>query len=184
LDEVTANAIESDAVRDALLESLDEATDPDLEQLLSAWSVRDVERMVASLLEDGDRLRLYRHAAADLTANERALVELAVRANRLVDERLELLGAIDFDRIILKTRDLLEHDSHVLRLLRNRLKTLIIDEFQDVDPVQKQIAYLLGVPSENRTDTTRLMLVGDPKQSIYRFRRADVTVWTRVQRES
>ncbi len=183
LDEVTANAIESDAVRDALLESLDEATDPDLEQLLSAWSVRDVERMVASLLEDGDRLRLYRHTTADLTANERALVKLAVRANRLVDERLELLGAIDFDRIILKTRDLLENDSHVLRLLRNRLRTLIIDEFQDVDPVQKQIAYLLGAPSENRTDTTRLMLVGDPKQSIYRFRRADVTVWTRVQRE-
>ena len=34
-----------------------------------------------------------------------------------------------------------------------------------------------------RADTTRLMLVGDPKQSIYRFRRADVTVWTAVQRD-
>jgi len=58
-----------------------------------------------------------------------------------------------------------------------------VDEFQDVDPTQRDIAYLLGAPAERRPDTTRLMLVGDPKQSIYRFRRADVTVWTGVQRE-
>ena len=63
------------------------------------------------------------------------------------------------------------------------LHTLIVDEFQDVDPVQREIACLLGDPESAPADTTRLMLVGDPKQSIYRFRGADVTVWRGVERD-
>ncbi|MEJ2237567.1 MAG: UvrD-helicase domain-containing protein [Gemmatimonadales bacterium] len=183
LDETTANAIESDAVHDALLKSLDQPATMEVQQLLYSWSARDVERMVGSILEDGDRLRIYQDEAPRLSANERALVALASGANAIVDERLEALGAVDFDRIILRTRDLLMRDDRALHLLRRRLRTLIIDEFQDVDPVQKQIAYLLGAPTEDGADTTRLMLVGDPKQSIYRFRRADVKVWMQVERD-
>ena len=100
-----------------------------------------------------------------------------------MDRRLEERSAIDFDRVIVRTRDLLGASYQVLAALRRRLKVLIVDEFQDVDPVQKQIAYLLGDPDSGRKDTTRLMLVGDPKQSIYRFRRADVAVWREVQRD-
>ena len=97
--------------------------------------------------------------------------------------RLDRAGALDFDRMIVWTRDLLRRDPTVRRTLQRRIRTLIVDEFQDVDPAQREIAYLLGVPEERRPDTTRLMLVGDPKQSIYRFRRADVTVWRGVQED-
>ena len=85
--------------------------------------------------------------------------------------------------MIVWTRDLLARDPTVRRTLQRRIRTLIVDEFQDVDPAQREIAYLLGAPEERRPDTTRLMLVGDPKQSIYRFRRADVTVWRGVQED-
>ena len=183
LDEVTANAIESDAVHDALLQAIDEPATEEVRQLLFSWSVREVERMVGSILEDGDRLRIYQRESARLSPNERAVLALANRASEIVDERLEEMGAIDFDRIILSTRDLLARDDRARQLLRMQLKTLVIDEFQDVDPVQKEIAYLLGDPAAARADTTRLMLVGDPKQSIYRFRRADVAVWRQVERD-
>ncbi len=182
LDEITVRAIESDAVHEALLQSIAQPGSEDVQQLLSAWSVRDVERMVGSILEDGGRLRLYQ-SSSSLLDDVRALVMLASRANAIVNDRLEESSAIDFDRIILEARDLLVHDERALKTVQRRLKTLIIDEFQDVDPTQKEIAYLLGAPSEGRADTTRLMLVGDPKQSIYRFRRADVTVWTQVRRD-
>ncbi|MEO7476242.1 MAG: 3'-5' exonuclease, partial [Gemmatimonadales bacterium] len=79
------------------------------------------------------------------------------------------------------TRDLLRDREEVRRTLQRRIRALIVDEFQDVDPAQRDIAFLLGAPEERRPDSTRLMLVGDPKQSIYRFRRADVTVWSGVQ---
>ena len=111
------------------------------------------------------------------------MVDFAVIARREVERRLVDAGALDFDRMIVWTRDLLARDATVRRTLQRRIRTLIVDEFQDVDPAQREIAYLLGAPEEQRPETTRLMLVGDPKQSIYRFRRADVTVWRSVEQE-
>ena len=64
----------------------------------------------------------------------------------------------------------------------------MIDEFQDTDPLQTEIAYLLAAaddadPSrpEDSLEDGRLFFVGDPKQSIYRFRRADIELYQRVQ---
>ena len=93
--------------------------------------------------------------------------------------------------MIVATRDLVRDDAGVRRALRRRVRVLVVDEFQDVDPVQREIAYLLGGVDSGTDDevgggaddATRLMLVGDPKQSIYRFRRADVSVWNEVQRD-
>src|SRR5690606_8693077 len=90
---------------------------------------------------------------------------------------------IDYDRMIQWSRDLLRDEKGVRAMLQRRIHTLIVDEFQDTDPVQREIAYLLAEPESGRTDTPRLMLVGDPKQSIYRFRGADVTVWSGVRRD-
>src|SRR5690606_23152648 len=129
-----------------------------------------------------DRLHAIR-ARGDLTDTEHTVVELALHALARVEERLEARGAVDFDRMIVWTRDLLRDDPGIRRALQRRIRTLIVDEFQDVDPVQKEIAFLLAEPASGRSETTRLMLVGDPKQSIYRFRRADVTVWRSVERE-
>src|SRR5690606_36101863 len=90
---------------------------------------------------------------------------------------------IDYDRMIQWSRDLLRDEKGVRAMLQRRIHTLIVDEFQDTDPVQREIAYLLAEPASGRSDTQRLMLVGDPKQSIYRFRGADVTVWSGVRRD-
>ncbi|HEX9107320.1 MAG TPA: PD-(D/E)XK nuclease family protein, partial [Longimicrobiales bacterium] len=121
-------------------------------------------------------------ASVQAGSAESGVLALARLAQRRLEERLEQLGAVDFDRMIAWTRDLLDEPS-VCDALRRRIRVLIIDEFQDTDPQQKEIAYRLGDPASGRADSTRLVLVGDPKQSIYRFRSADVTVWNAVARD-
>ncbi len=181
LSEGEGNAIRAEAVRDGLLMALESRSVAGLDGLLSECSVREVEAYLAQLLTETDRLRAVAAHRDALGERERVLVDLAVEVVRLVDTRLAERGAVDFDRMIVWTRDLLRDDSYVRRVLQRRLHTLIVDEFQDVDPAQKEIAYLLGDPGGRRQDTTRLLFVGDPKQSIYRFRRADVTVWRDVE---
>ncbi len=68
--------------------------------------------------------------------------------------------------------------------LGERYRRLLVDEFQDTDPIQAEVCFLLASESSEGTDWRRvtpraggIFLVGDPKQSIYRFRRADIQVY-------
>jgi len=180
LDEGEGGALLAEAARDALVAAVAAGDVPGLGELLSIHRQEKVEGFVRRLAEDAGRLARMERGAA-LSPEERALLDLAGRARALLEERLDAEGAVDFDRMISWTRDLLRDNDAVRRRLQRRLHTLIVDEFQDVDPIQRDIAWLLGEPASRRDDVTRLMLVGDPKQSIYRFRRADVTVWRSVE---
>jgi ATP-dependent exoDNAse (exonuclease V) beta subunit len=90
--------------------------------------------------------------------------------------------ALDFDDLLLRLRDLLAGDAALLAELRGRIRALLLDEVQDVNPVQQEIADLLCAPgSPGRPGPPALLVaVGDPKQSIYRFRGADVAVFRRL----
>lgn len=182
LEEGVAAALASEVAREALLDALDADTIPGLGALLSEHAVSRVLEYTAGLVAESDRLQKLEPAPAG-DAGGQALLALARDAVGRLISRLEERGAVDFDRMILWTRDLLRDDAQARRTLQRRIHTLIVDEFQDVDPVQREIAYLLGEPGTRRADTTRLLLVGDAKQSIYRFRRADVTVWRAVERD-
>jgi ATP-dependent helicase/nuclease subunit A len=91
-------------------------------------------------------------------------------------------NAMDFDDLLLGARDLLKHDAGIRRHYQNHFQALLVDEFQDTDEVQAEIITLLAEDAENpgRLAGGKLMIVGDPKQSIYRFRRARVTVFFRM----
>jgi ATP-dependent exoDNAse (exonuclease V) beta subunit len=90
-------------------------------------------------------------------------------------------GLIDFDDLLLFARNLLRHSAPARAHFRTRFRLLAVDEFQDTDPLQMEIVYRLSAADGGEPDWRtivpepgRLLLVGDPKQSIYRFRRADV----------
>src|SRR5215471_9768240 len=91
-------------------------------------------------------------------------------------------NAMDFDDLLLGARDLLKNDSEIRAHYQNHFQALLVDEFQDTDEVQAEIISLLAEDPQNpkRLATGKLMIVGDPKQSIYRFRRARVTVFFRL----
>ena len=96
-------------------------------------------------------------------------------------------GALDFLDLLLKARDLLTTDASVRRGFQDRFTHIFVDEFQDTDPLQAEILLLLAATDPAQTDWRaitpvpgRLFIVGDPKQSIYRFRRADVAIYRDV----
>jgi ATP-dependent exoDNAse (exonuclease V) beta subunit len=99
-------------------------------------------------------------------------------------------GALDFVDLLVRARDLLRDVAPVRADFQRRLTHLFVDEFQDTDPLQAEILLLLAADEPAATDwrTTRprpgkLFIVGDPKQSIYRFRRADVGTYLDVKEQ-
>src|SRR5262249_26772316 len=100
------------------------------------------------------------------------------------DTRKAKLGRVDFLDLLIKTRDLIRNDAAVRGELQQRFSHFFVDEFQDTDPLQVEILLLLAADDSSQTDWRavrpvpgKLFLVGDPKQAIYRFRRADVSVY-------
>jgi ATP-dependent helicase/nuclease subunit A len=91
------------------------------------------------------------------------------------ERRKRTEGQLDFDDLLIRTRELLGN-SDLLRALRERYRFILVDEFQDTDPLQAEIVFLLA-----GDEPGRLFVVGDPKQSIYRFRRADVEIYEEVK---
>ncbi len=129
-----------------------------------------------------------RRANADLAA---ALQADLVDSLRCYEELKAAEGALDFVDLLLLTQRLLQNEPSVRRTFRQRLTHLFVDEFQDTDPLQAEILVLLsGDPdadTEGRVDWRAvrprpgsLFIVGDPKQSIYRFRRADIGTYRLV----
>jgi ATP-dependent helicase/nuclease subunit A len=123
-------------------------------------------------------------AAAQWTAARSALLHgRLVRALRgvgtLYAARKRERGLLDFLDLLLLARNALRERESVRRHFRQRFRALIIDEFQDTDPLQVEIARLLAGERPGG-----LVLVGDAKQSIYRFRRAEVSLFRRVSDEA
>ena len=105
------------------------------------------------------------------------------------EESKRRAGSLDFLDLLLKARDLIVGSAVARSSFQQRFTHILVDEFQDTDPLQAEILLLLtsSDPAGTEWRTTvpcpgRLFIVGDPKQSIYRFRRADVAVYADVCR--
>ena len=132
-----------------------------------------------------DRFRM--DADADLAA----LLQDELRGAIERYERMKRkAGALDFLDLLVGARNLVRDNPIVRRGFQQRFKRIFVDEFQDTDPLQAEILLLLASDDPEETDWRRarpvpgrLFLVGDPKQSIYRFRRADVSIYRDVCRQ-
>jgi len=93
-------------------------------------------------------------------------------------------AVLDFDDLLHLTRDVFRRKATVRAAAAKRFTRVLVDEFQDTDPIQAEIIFLLtsvdaSVPQwhERRLVPGRLFMVGDPKQAIYRFRGADIATY-------
>jgi len=142
----------------------------------------DVKQAHDTLVQELDAFRL--DADADLAA----LLRDELRGSIDEYERLKARhGALDFLDLLLRARNLVHDDDTVRRDFQQRFDCLFVDEFQDTDPLQAEILLLLAADNPAERDWTlvrpvagKLFVVGDPKQSIYRFRRADVSIYRQV----
>jgi ATP-dependent helicase/nuclease subunit A len=97
-------------------------------------------------------------------------------------------GLVDFDGLLVRARDLLRDDTEVRASLKKRFAMILVDEFQDTDPIQYEIVFFLAERAGSaatdayatRTAPGSLFIVGDAKQSIYRFRGADFAAYRRA----
>ena len=172
-----AAMLRADRAREVLHAALERGGVDGLDALLAGRRLKYVTDWLLVCAEDTGRLARWNATRASLRPHEAALLRLASLVNASHAAHLDARGELDFDRMIVATRDLLVTDD-VRRAVQRRIRLLVVDEFQDVDPVQRDIAERLGgLTVATDPSPSRLILVGDPKQSIYRFRRADVTVW-------
>ena len=105
------------------------------------------------------------------------------------EEAKKRAGVLDFMDLLLVARDLVRDRAAMRAELQHRISHIFVDEFQDTDPLQAEILLLLAADDPAESDWHRarplpgkLFIVGDPKQSIYRFRRADVALYQEVKR--
>jgi ATP-dependent helicase/nuclease subunit A len=127
---------------------------------------------------------------ADADADLAAQVHEALQASiARYEARKRRAGAVDFLDLLIRARDLVRDDEDVRRDFQRRFRYLLVDEFQDTDPLQAELLMLLASddeapttasPFDRRVRRGALFVVGDPKQSIYRFRRADVGVYRAI----
>ena len=153
---------------------------------------------------DGDRLfeaadALYGACCATWTVLQqsvaaRVLASLVESVRPVVDlyqESKRTKALLDFDDLLVAARDLLRDHEEVRQALAARFSHVLVDEFQDTDPIQAEIFWrLCGDPPRdgNAADWTSfqirrgaLFVVGDPKQAIFRFRGADVATYLRAR---
>lgn len=138
-----------------------------------AWKLH-AQRFVARA--DGELASLLRE---DL----RSLLDRYAQALASEDEA----GRVDFLELLLAARRLVGGSYEAREAIASRYDAFLVDEFQDTDPVQAELLLLLSANDRRESDPWaavpgggRLFLVGDPKQSIYRFRRADPKLYARV----
>ncbi|MGH9018510.1 MAG: UvrD-helicase domain-containing protein, partial [Acidimicrobiales bacterium] len=151
----------------------------------------DLKEVAARVAEAGDELTRVCAEVADACA---VRLGSAIRRFTLAaaGER-QAEGQLEFHDLLVLSRALLRHRAHgaeVRRALHQRYRHLLLDEFQDTDPIQIELAVRIAAddPEGDAAGTApwtavpvtpgQLFVVGDPKQSIYRFRRADITTFT------
>ena len=149
-----------------------------------AWGGAEGKQRVVDALNElqgraSDRTRAIVHACLEHLAVIFGRMSLVAARERKRE------GMLEFHDLLVHARALLRHSEHgqvVRGHLHQRWKRLLLDEFQDTDPIQLELASLITTnPDLVDADWQdlppqpgHLFVVGDPKQSIYRFRRADI----------
>jgi ATP-dependent exoDNAse (exonuclease V) beta subunit len=139
--------------------------------------------------------------AADAAIIRERVLDAALRrlAGRVGEATLQAAqarrdeGRLEFHDLLVLSRNLLRDPRHgpaVRAILRRQYRRQLLDEFQDTDPIQVELAVRIagGAPADApdwadvAVPAGALFIVGDPKQSIYRFRRADIATYLHAQR--
>ncbi len=114
----------------------------------------------------------------------------AMKGALLIYDRMRReAGQLNYQDLLIKARDLLKDKPLIREYFRRRFTHILVDEFQDTDPIQAEVMLFLTASVRTEQDWQRckpdpgsLFVVGDPKQSIYRFRRADIVTYNTVKK--
>lgn len=153
----------------------------ELGNVVAGWEKGDF-REAATMIETAQQLLSVDHAFLN------DLLNLLGPVVRSIRETFTRQGWLSFDGLLSRARALLFEHPSVRERIKRDYRAVLVDEFQDTDPVQYEI--ILAVSERQGSQTAhwrdmalepgKLFIVGDPKQSIYAFRRADIEAFDRV----
>ena len=175
-----------------------QTNDPPLQGSLDEWlayfapiagAIRDANlpKGDATLSEALRALRTDKNKGGsihDLLLRHRSAIAIHALAQRFIaflDAEKRKLGVVDFDDLLLRTLELLGNE-RVLERIRGQFDHIFVDEFQDTDRTQAKIIEKLATDRHGNWISGKLTVVGDPKQSIYGFRRADPETYRAITR--
>ena len=144
--------------------------------------------------EESDRWEQFRMDVADPLIQRwrekryATVVPALQAAVERYDSLRQAVGGLNYQDLLMRASAMLRDQPEIRRYFRRRFTHLLVDEFQDTDPIQAEVMMFLTAEDEDETDWRRcrpapgsLFVVGDPKQSIYRFRRADIVTYNQVK---
>ena len=153
----------------------------DLGSAVGGWEKGDFKE-AAALIQAAQQLLAIDHTFLN------DLVTLLIPLVRNIRETFARQGWISFDGLLARARTLLLHHPLIRERIKRDYRAVLVDEFQDTDPVQYEIILAVSERQgsqaahwhEMTLEPGKLFIVGDPKQSIYAFRRADIEAFDRV----
>jgi len=170
-------------VREQWAEDWSKAFKPGNRGTMGAWESQGGPRAVRDRIKEWEQPV---RALLDAPLENALRQAVAVACDELARQQAERVaaGELEFDDLLLLCRSLLRNKPEVRRTVARRFRTVLVDEFQDTDPVQWEIIRLVtSDPSDEDAvpQPGRLVVVGDPKQAIYSFRGADIRTYLAAQ---
>ncbi len=138
------------------------------------------------------RLKLFQVIAKNILAGGDHVIALLTEALAPFVQRFRQVlltqGCLTHSALLYLSREIVKCDREIREILKSQVQLILIDEFQDTDPLQAELLlYLAEKDDRHATDWEavqlepgKLFIVGDPKQSIYRFRGADIVAYERI----
>jgi len=121
-------------------------------------------------------------------STERTAIQLAQAGARIYERILQQYQDwkhqhtyFDYDDLLIETVRVLKTYPEIRRNYNRQFKHILVDEFQDTNPIQYELVNLLRLDKDKR-EAAKLFVVGDPKQSIYRFRGTEVRLFNEAKR--
>lgn len=149
------------------------------ENKISGGSVKPLWDEIKSLRLKVEQEALMRSAVPLVEAWQQVLHDLYA----YIQQEKAQQELLTFDDLELKAVELLKNNEAVRQKYHEHFRYIMVDEFQDTNERQRQLIYLLCGDRMTELEGRKLFIVGDAKQSIYRFRGAEVKVFADVQRE-
>ncbi len=112
----------------------------------------------------------------ELTRYNLALINIFKKVLSAYENKKSEIGVLDFEDILLKTKTLIENKA-IRKSLSGKYKYLLVDEYQDTNEIQ----YEIFLPLVDELKNGNLFIVGDEKQGIYRFRDAELQVFSKTK---
>lgn len=178
LDENASQLLSRHTVKATLISAL-ERRDPDAALLVDSLDFKNAMGLMEDLMDFRWHARSVLAQPTSHDEEEKELLDAAAnlygQCELAYREAMAAQNAADFQELEILTMELLDEHPDVLKSYRRRFRHVLIDEFQDTNDVQTELVLKLYTPGTNS-----LCIVGDPRQSIYRFRGANVDCFQQV----